>query len=221
MGRSVEDIVYAVQRKIILKTADKGPCVVIGRNADFILKDRDFVLNVFIHGDIHKKIKRICPLYNVEEQTAVKMMADTDKRRMTNYYFCTDQKWGKESNYIVSLAFLADKTVRTFMEARGYCCENYACCINKLISKLRSKNDFPHEIGLFLGYPLEDVKGFVENKAGCSKCSGCWKVYGNEQETMELFEKYQKCASMYYARWKSGMAIERLAVNSKIQLHKG
>ena len=102
-GKSVGDMVYEAQRKIIMEIAEKESCVIIGRNADFILKDRDDVLNVFIHGDMPEKIQRIIDLYNVEEKEAVKMMADTDKRRMTNYNFYTEQKWGKASNYTLSL----------------------------------------------------------------------------------------------------------------------
>ena len=102
-GKSVEDMVYEAQRKVILELAEKEPCVIIGRNADFILKDRDDVLNVFIHGNMPEKTERICRLYNVSEKEAVKMMTDTDKRRMTNYNFYTDQKWGKASNYTLSL----------------------------------------------------------------------------------------------------------------------
>ena len=102
-GKSVEDMVYEVQRKVILELAEKEPCVIIGRNADFILKDRDDVLNVFIHGDMPEKIQRITRLYKVNEQEAIKMMADTDKRRRTNYDFYTDQKWGKASNYTLCL----------------------------------------------------------------------------------------------------------------------
>ena len=102
-GKSVEDMVYEAQRKVILELAEKEPCVIIGRNADFILKDRDDVLNVFIHGNMPEKTVRICRLYNVSEKEAVKMMTDTDKRRMTNYNFYTDQKWGKASNYTLSL----------------------------------------------------------------------------------------------------------------------
>ena len=102
-GKSVEDMVYEVQRNIILELAEKEPCVIIGRNADYILKDRDDVLNVFIHGDMPEKIKRITGLYNVEEKEVVKMMADTDKRRRTNYNFYTDQNWGKASNYTLCL----------------------------------------------------------------------------------------------------------------------
>ena len=102
-GKSVEDMVYETQRNIILGLAEKEPCVIIGRNADYILKDWDDVLNVFIHGDMPEKIKRITGLYNVKEKEAVKMMADTDKRRRTNYSFYTDQNWGKASNYTLCL----------------------------------------------------------------------------------------------------------------------
>ena len=102
-GKSVEDLVYEAQRKVILELAEKEPCVIIGRNADYILKDRDDVLNVFIHGDAPEKIQRITRLYNVEEQKAVKMMVDIDKRRMANYNFYTNQKWGKADNYTLCL----------------------------------------------------------------------------------------------------------------------
>ena len=102
-GKSVEDMVYEAQRNIILELTEKEPCVIIGRNADYILKDRGDVLNVFIHGDMPEKIQRITGLYNVEEKEAVKMMADTDKRRRTNYNFYTDQSWGKASNYTLCL----------------------------------------------------------------------------------------------------------------------
>ena len=102
-GRSVEDMVHEAQRKVILELAKKGSCVIIGRNADYILKDRDDVLNVFIHGNMPEKTQRIVRLYNLDEKKAVKMMADTDKRRMTNYNFYTEQKWGKASNYTLCL----------------------------------------------------------------------------------------------------------------------
>ena len=102
-GKSVEDMVYEAQRNVILKIAEKESCVIIGRNADFILKSRDDVLNVFIHGNMEEKVQRICKLYNVSEADAVKKINDTDKRRRTNYNFYTDQKWGMASNYSLSL----------------------------------------------------------------------------------------------------------------------
>ena len=118
-GKSVEDMVYEVQRKVILEIAEKESCVIIGRNADFILNDRDDVLNVFIHGDKAEKVKRICKLYNVTEADALKMMVDIDKRRMTNYRFYTDRKWGMAGNYTsVSYTHL-DVYKRQTVQERG------------------------------------------------------------------------------------------------------
>lgn len=67
-GKSVGDMVYETQRNVILELAEKEPCVIIGRNADYILKERKDVLNVFIHGDMPEKIQRIHRLYKVNEQ---------------------------------------------------------------------------------------------------------------------------------------------------------
>ena len=102
-GVSLSDQIFNIQQKLIKDIAQKEPCVIVGRCADYILSDRDDVLNVFIHGDMPEKIQRISRLYHVSEQEAVKMMADTDKRRMTNYNFYTDQKWGKAANYTLCL----------------------------------------------------------------------------------------------------------------------
>ena len=73
-GKSIEDMVYEAQRKVILELAGKEPCVIVGRNADYILKDRDDVLNVFIHGDMPEKVQHICKLYNVTETDAINMI---------------------------------------------------------------------------------------------------------------------------------------------------
>ncbi len=102
-GKSVEDELYEVQRKIILELVQKGPCVIIGRNADYILRDRDDVVNVFICGNQPEKQQRICKLYDVSEKEAIKLMKEVDKRRMANYNFYTDQKWGQASNYSLCL----------------------------------------------------------------------------------------------------------------------
>ena len=81
-----------------------------------------------------------------------------------------------------------------------------------LIRRLRSAGEFPHEIGLFLSYPPEDVLGFIRNKACRHKCLGCWKVYGDEQAAKILFEKYNQCSKIYARQWKQGKSIEELAV---------
>ena len=67
------------------------------------------------------------------------------------------------------------------------------------------------EIGLFLGYPPEDVEGFIENSHEC-KMSGFWKVYGDVHSAELLFNKYKKCTKVYCEQWKNGKTIERLTV---------
>lgn len=102
-GQSVEDMVYEAQRKVILDIAERDSCVIIGRNADHILKDRTDVLNVFIYGNMAEKTKRICELYHLSEEEAVKEMKNIDKRRAINYKFYTDKQWGMAKNYSISL----------------------------------------------------------------------------------------------------------------------
>lgn len=102
-GQSMEDMLDSVQRSFILEAADKGPCVIIGRNADYILKDRDDVLNVFITGNEKEKKERICKLYDKTEREADKLLLDIDKKRSIQYKFYTEQTWGMASNYTITL----------------------------------------------------------------------------------------------------------------------
>ena len=67
-------------------------------------------------------------------------------------------------------------------------------------------------MGLFLSYPPEDVKGFINHRAGGFKCTGLWKVYGDEGKARSLFAKYKKCTEIYCALWQSGSKLEQLAV---------
>ena len=95
---------------------------------------------------------------------------------------------------------------------RGYCVGNCCKCLKELMRRLENNEDFPHEIGLFLGYPLEDVKGFIENKAENSKLAGCWKVYGDADEAKKTFDKFKKCKSVYQKQWADGKPLNKLAV---------
>jgi len=81
-----------------------------------------------------------------------------------------------------------------------------------LKQRVESSSDFPHEIGLFLGYPLGDVKGFIENAGKNSKCTGCWKVYCDECEALKLFRKYKKCTYVYCEMFKKGVPVMRFTV---------
>lgn len=101
---------------------------------------------------------------------------------------------------------------KKLLRERGYRTESGEKCVARLMRRLRACKEFPHEIGLFLGYPCEDVRGFIENKAACAKCAGCWKVYGDEDKARRLFHQYKKCTGVYQKQWQSGKPLSKLAV---------
>ena len=84
--------------------------------------------------------------------------------------------------------------------------------VQQLQEKLCESQDFPHEIGLFLGYPFEDVQGFIQNRGCNCRLCGYWKVYANECEKKRLFEKYSHCRNVYCRKWTEGLSIQRLTV---------
>ena len=94
----------------------------------------------------------------------------------------------------------------------GYSNESCAHCVAWLACRFRDGKEFPHEVGLFLSYPPEDVKGFIDHRANNFKCAGLWKVYGDEEKARSLFAKYKKCTEIYCALWQSGSKLEQLAV---------
>ena len=85
-------------------------------------------------------------------------------------------------------------------------------CVANLIRRFREGGEFPHEVGLFLSYPPEDVKGFIDHRAGDFKCAGLWKVYGDERRAQRLFDRFKRCTDTYYRLWQAGATIEQLAV---------
>ena len=107
---------------------------------------------------------------------------------------------------------LADHHARELLLQYGYLPENQNACVIHLIQRLRSAEKFPHEIGLFLSYPPEDVLGFILNKACNHKCAGCWKVYGDVKRAQKTFHQFRNCTRNYCARWAQGATIEQLTV---------
>ena len=105
---------------------------------------------------------------------------------------------------------LQDQLAAEILRHAGYVCGSSEQCLMKLIERLRAYDEFPHEIGLFLSYPPEDVKGFLEHKP--CKCVGCWKVYENEEAAKKIFAKYKACTRVYCRQLASGIDIERLTV---------
>lgn len=101
---------------------------------------------------------------------------------------------------------------KTFLNTQGYTADNMDHYIQQLSNRLYACDEFPHEIGLFLGYPLEDVKAFIENKGKGCKCVGYWKVYGNEQKAKDTFEKYRRCTCIYRKKLQEGRTLDKLTI---------
>ena len=106
---------------------------------------------------------------------------------------------------------LRDADASRLLRDCGYPGGNENRCIRCLIDRLNARQDFPHEIGLFLGYPPVDVEGFMRHPCDC-KCSGCWKVYGDVDAAQRTFARYRKCSDLYWKLWKSGKSMEYLTV---------
>ena len=101
-GLSTSDYLWNVQCKVILQLAEKGPCVIVGRNADYILKDRKDVLNVYLHADIPSRVARVLEA-NPDEKNPEARIAARDKRRRLNYQHYTGRTWGLSQNYHICL----------------------------------------------------------------------------------------------------------------------
>ena len=110
---------------------------------------------------------------------------------------------------------IEDGGVRRLLETCGYQSFDLNGALNTLKTRLNDLDTFPHEIGIFLGYPLEDVLGFIENGGrNCLTC-GCWKVYSNECEAHKAFERYKKCKAVYQRLFASGCPLSKLTVAAK------
>ena len=108
---------------------------------------------------------------------------------------------------------LSDAQAARILKDAGYhLCGSGIHCLTHLVRRLRENPEFPHEIGLFLGYPPDDVEGFIHYGPKHSKCVGDWRVYGNEEQAKRLFAQYRACTRAYQAQLKCGKTVEQLAV---------
>ena len=102
-GMTNQDHIWIAQRELILELAAKGPCVMVGRCADYILQGQADCLNVFIHASMENRAERIVKMYGERDDAPEKRLRDKDKRRKAYYQFYTDTEWGRAENYHVSL----------------------------------------------------------------------------------------------------------------------
>ncbi len=114
-GLSTADFLWNIQCNVILQLADQGPCVIVGRNADYILKDRQDALHVYVFADVPYRAERIVRLYGESEKAPEQRLAEKDKRRRVNYQHYTGRTWGMAQNY--------DLCLDTGVLGEDYCAE--------------------------------------------------------------------------------------------------
>ena len=121
-----------------------------------------------------QELKRMVQRWNSilhEKGVSIAILQISDKRALLYVY-----RWAK------LLSNWSQPGVRDYLLSCGYLCMDIDSAISRLAERLSQGEAFPHEIGLFLGYPLEDVLAFIEHEGQHCKCCGCWKVYYNEGE---------------------------------------
>lgn len=102
-GPTNQDLIWQIQCKVILDLAEKSPCVIVGRCADYVLKDKEDCLTVFIHASMEKRAERIVKEYGERPESPEQRLKDKDKRRAAYHRFYTDMKWGHAQNYDICL----------------------------------------------------------------------------------------------------------------------
>lgn len=110
---------------------------------------------------------------------------------------------------------LKNRLTESYLKKLGYDTDSTDKVLNHLKKRICTQDVFPHEIGFFLGYPPEDVAGFIENKGKNFKLCGCWKVYGDVRRAEKRFDMYRKCRVIYRRFFDSGRTVDMLTVPVK------
>ena len=107
---------------------------------------------------------------------------------------------------------LNDPVAVNILKKRGYAIKDPECCIVQLVRHLKSDPGFPHEIGLFLGYPPSDVACFIKSPCDGVKCCGCWKAYSEPEKALATFARFKDCTENYHVMNRNGKSLAQLAV---------
>ena len=99
VGLPLNEKIFLVQSQVIKEVAAEGPCVIVGRSANYVLQDNPNVINVFLQGDLEDRVKRAIDTYGQDAEGAEALVVKTDKRRANYYNYFTGGKWGKAENY--------------------------------------------------------------------------------------------------------------------------
>lgn len=106
-----------------------------------------------------------------------------------------------------------EETAKILMPC-GYDCANAQACVDRLRKRIAQTEDFPHEIGLFLSYPPEDVRGFIDHRDTGCKMVGYWRVYSDEEYAKKTFDRYRKCTKIYKDLWQKGRTLNQLTART-------
>ncbi len=148
-------------------------------------------------------IKELLPLNNILEKKGLRLVPLMKNRAGTLVYLYRPSRLKNDLEYPEASSILCE---------RGYPCPDVTGCIEELIRHMHNDNEFPHEVGLFLSYPPEDVKGFMDDPREGQACGGTWRVYGNRKEAEKTFARYKKCTAAYRKAIRSGIKLENLIV---------
>lgn len=149
-------------------------------------------------------LKRQLEMWNEElGEKGVSLLMMRKRERTALIYVCRKTKLQQD---------LQRRGVAQFLARYGYEQNDVEYALQKLADRLEQEEGFPHEIGIFLSYPLGDVIGFIQNAGKNSKCTGCWKVYCNECEAIRLFARFRKCKDIYLRLWNQGRTVRQLTV---------
>lgn len=113
------------------------------------------------------------------------------------------------------LQVLHNPACRAFLGRAGYALEDdtpVEDVLRQLAGRICLCDVFPHEIGVFLGYPLEDVEGFIDNKGRNFTCCGTWKVYGDAEAARRRFALFERCTAIYQRVFQKGRSLTQLTV---------
>lgn len=159
-----------------------------------------FWINIKNEEDFHKQLKEC---HEILEAKGLFTMIMCKRPQKVLLYVCRRSALQKD---------LEKTGVMEFLQQYGYADTNVDDALSILQMKLEKDPQFPHEIGIFLGYPLGDVIGFIENAGQNSLCTGCWKVYCNECEAVKQFNRFNKCKEVYWKLWNQGRSLWQLTV---------
>lgn len=163
------------------------------------------IANLFsYHFETDAELEEHVAYWNAQMKKAgIRLTVLRKKNQRALIYVCRSSEMQRE---------LRNVQVMHFLSAYGYRETELGDALEHLKRRLNEGSEFPHEMGIFLGYPLEDVTGFIENNGKNFQLSGLWKVYGDREAAEKKFGKYKKCTAIYLRLWNNGRSVRQLTV---------